>query len=225
MERKCRSASKGKLQQRKSKNAAPEHLIAVTSALLMPRLLLPGSRALPPPRLAKLLASLKDSLAGTAKPASVSAYFIHLIDSNDEIKEDGLNKLKQLLHYGTLEDNKPVGKDDALVLDCLADSASKTRVLQVSDSVKVVIVLPRSGTISPWSSKATDIARSCALTVDRIERGTCYIINFDRHAAKDGKWLEVLFDRMIERVVGLEEWAKHEGGWGDFVFHHGWLDL
>ena len=42
----------------------------------------------------------------------------------------------------------------------------------------LLLVLPRPGTISPWSSKATDIARHCGLeVVQRIERGTAYWIN------------------------------------------------
>ncbi len=46
-------------------------------------------------------------------------------------------------------------------------------------------VVPRLGTISPWSSKATDIARICGLTmIDRIERGIFY-----HFAIEDGKAL------------------------------------
>jgi phosphoribosylformylglycinamidine synthase len=35
-----------------------------------------------------------------------------------------------------------------------------------------VLVMPRLGTVSPWASKASDIARNCALAVHRIERVT-----------------------------------------------------
>src|SRR5690606_19162784 len=40
-----------------------------------------------------------------------------------------------------------------------------------------LLVVPRPGTISPWSSKATDIARACGLErVQRIERGIWYAL-------------------------------------------------
>jgi len=67
-----------------------------------------------------------------------------------------------------------------------------------------VLIGPRCGTISPWSSKATDILHNCGLDeVDRIERGTLY-----RFVAPDGldrqavaQILPLLFDRMTEAVV------------------------
>jgi phosphoribosylformylglycinamidine synthase len=41
----------------------------------------------------------------------------------------------------------------------------------------LLLVTPRKGTISPWSSKASDIAHNCGLTmVERIERGIAYDI-------------------------------------------------
>ena len=68
------------------------------------------------------------------------------------------------------------------------------------------LIVPRPGTISPWSSKATDIARNCGLaSVERIERGTAY------YAAKaDGSRLSpaeltslrpLIHDRMTETVL------------------------
>ena len=43
---------------------------------------------------------------------------------------------------------------------------------------RLFVVTPRLGTVSPWSTKATDIARSCGLgdVVRRIERGTAYVL-------------------------------------------------
>jgi phosphoribosylformylglycinamidine synthase len=38
----------------------------------------------------------------------------------------------------------------------------------------LVVVMPRLGTVSPWASKATDIAHNCAISVQRIERVTEY---------------------------------------------------
>jgi phosphoribosylformylglycinamidine synthase len=48
---------------------------------------------------------------------------------------------------------------------------------RLSRGTSKLYVVPRHGTISPWSSKATDIALACGLTaVRRIERGICYAL-------------------------------------------------
>jgi len=39
---------------------------------------------------------------------------------------------------------------------------------------------PRFGTVSPWASKATDIAHNCGLTVQRVERVTHYRLKLDK---------------------------------------------
>jgi len=65
-------------------------------------------------------------------------------------------------------------------------------------------VVPRPGTISPWSSKATDIARACELdAVKRIERGIVYGIVFTRGATPDAidALAGELHDRMTETVL------------------------
>jgi phosphoribosylformylglycinamidine synthase len=71
------------------------------------------------------------------------------------------------------------------------------------------LVAPRVGTISPWSSKATDIARNCGLAVRRIERGTAFYIqggNSDLSSALHDRMTETVFrsfaaaDRLFEHV-------------------------
>jgi len=68
-----------------------------------------------------------------------------------------------------------------------------------------LITLPRAGTISPWASKATDIAHNCGLTdVSRIERGTAWFAEAESGAANslDKKEIQSLFyDRMTEIAV------------------------
>lgn len=74
----------------------------------------------------------------------------------------------------------------------------------------LVLVVPRIGTISPWSSKASDIAQRCGLAeVLRIERGVAYWLNGRGEesltlAATAG----VLDDRMTESVLGELEEAR-----------------
>lgn len=57
-------------------------------------------------------------------------------------------------------------------------------------------VLPRAGTLSPWSSKATDIARVCGMDVDRLERGRLLMLS----AVPDAVALDLLHDRMTEQL-------------------------
>ncbi|MBV5269688.1 MAG: hypothetical protein JZU55_07015, partial [Afipia sp.] len=61
---------------------------------------------------------------------------------------------------------------------------------------------PRIGTISPWSSKATDIAWNCGLdAIERIERGIAYRIE-GVSAESRPQIAALLHDRMIETVLG-----------------------
>ncbi|NTV95584.1 MAG: phosphoribosylformylglycinamidine synthase, partial [Thiobacillus sp.] len=85
-------------------------------------------------------------------------------------------------------------------------------------AAKALLVTPRLGTVSPWSSKATDIARNCGLDkVARIEHGIAYRLS-DRKgkalsAAKAEAALPHLHDRMTESVLTDEGEAER-------LFHH-----
>jgi phosphoribosylformylglycinamidine synthase len=66
------------------------------------------------------------------------------------------------------------------------------------------LVTPRKGTISPWSSKATDIFHNCGLAgIHRVERGTCFVVRGDRGPLPLDilqPVLGLLHDRMTEGV-------------------------
>lgn len=73
------------------------------------------------------------------------------------------------------------------------------------------LVTPRPGTISPWSSKATDIAHNSGLTsVLRIERGTAYFIQATGELSllQRNLLIKLLHDRMIESVFSSEDEAE-----------------
>ncbi|MEJ0007428.1 MAG: hypothetical protein WDM77_13950 [Steroidobacteraceae bacterium] len=75
---------------------------------------------------------------------------------------------------------------------------------------QVVLVVPRAGTISPWSSKATDIAQVCGLgAVRRIERGIRYelVVSQPLDALALNRIAATLFDRMTEMAVSMAEEA------------------
>ena len=78
------------------------------------------------------------------------------------------------------------------------------RELEGAEAETTLVVVPRPGTISPWSTKATDIARRCGLTaVERVERGTRW-----RFRGADGDWNSLatrlgplLHDRMTQSIL------------------------
>ena len=132
-------------------------------------LCLPGSPAHSEFRLRKLEQKLGD--AGITVNG-LSSHFIHLVDIADkDLDETQLTVLQNLLTYGPAQDSVRVEGEE-------------------------FYVLPRPGTISPWASKATDIAHNCGLgQVNRIERGILYTVDTDDEVPAD-----LLHDRMIEAV-------------------------
>ena len=77
---------------------------------------------------------------------------------------------------------------------------------EVSESGRLLLVIPRLGTISPWASKATDIAHSCGLeVVERIERGVAYYVSTKQgkrlDTAQQNALLPLIHDRMTETVL------------------------
>ncbi|MGH8772833.1 MAG: phosphoribosylformylglycinamidine synthase, partial [Burkholderiales bacterium] len=86
----------------------------------------------------------------------------------------------------------------------------------ISSDVKALLVVPRLGTISPWSSKATDIAKHCGLSsIARIERGIAYhlTLTHELSASERERAAEFLHDPMTETV--LDSFGAVER-----LFHH-----
>lgn len=80
----------------------------------------------------------------------LSAHYVHYVSSGEPLGTDERLVLDRLLHYGPSSPEEPI--TEPCSLECW--------------------VIPRVGTISPWSSKATDIAHICGLdAIQRIERG------------------------------------------------------
>jgi phosphoribosylformylglycinamidine synthase len=140
-------------------------------------LTLRGSSALSEFRLNKLL---NDLVAAGLPVSAVSAEFVHVAELTGELTAAEREVLEKLLTYGPTR-----------------AAAAVTGSLYV--------VAPRPGTISPWSSKATDIAHICGLSaIKRIERVIAYTVDFgtavlnaDEHAILRAK----LHDRMTQVVL------------------------
>jgi phosphoribosylformylglycinamidine synthase len=102
----------------------------------------------------------------------------------------------------------------------LSDSQAQVldRILKYGPSVekeamsgKLALVVPRPGTISPWSSKATDIAHNCGLAgIQRLERGLAYDLRSEQLLSEEAyqKALPILHDRMTQAVLGELEQAE-----------------
>ena len=145
-------------------------------------LTLPGQPALSDFRRNRLLDSL---LAVDSRVESLRAEYFYVIWSDAELRDDDIRRLSALLDAGSPGQGRSGGQ--------------------------AVYVIPRLGTISPWASKATDIAHNCAMSaVHRIERGVEYRIDarkglFGGQAPFDAPTLArlagVLHDRMTETAL------------------------
>ncbi|MBT6181595.1 MAG: phosphoribosylformylglycinamidine synthase, partial [Halieaceae bacterium] len=141
-------------------------------------LLLPGSDALSAARFMRLSQQVAEL---DSKLMLRHAYFVYAIDAEGELDSE---KLGALLQPGT----SPLPRDDALT------------------EQHVVVVAPRFGTISPWSSKATNIARNCDFdAVNRIERAVVYVIDGLGSLADPTALHGLLHDRMVETTLSTLE--------------------
>jgi len=160
---------------------------------------LPGPSALSAFRAARLLSRLQ----GVVPDASaVSAQHVHFIHSHGDLGLPQRATLDALLHYG--EAFAQQTQDQAQ-----GPSHPHLRTARPGrGQAKPLswLIVPRLGTISPWASKATDIARNCGLTsVVRIERGTRFDLQLRAAArvedATAQRLATLLHDRMTESVL------------------------
>jgi phosphoribosylformylglycinamidine synthase len=113
----------------------------------------------------------------------ISARFVHLVATTAPLADAPTQTLSALLTYG----EPYAGPVDG----------------------PVIVVSPRLGTVSPWASKATDIAHNCGLDVRRVERLTEYRLLMKSGLLSSAKlspeqWAQVaavLHDRMTESAM------------------------
>ncbi len=145
----------------------------------MPIISFPGASAFTPARLAKRLARIQ---AANPQVTALAAEFVHLVELTSPLPEADQQVLARVLRYGP-------------------------RTERSNLAGRRLLVVPRIGTISPWSSKATDVAHNCGLDrVRRIERGLWYTV---AGQVQDEAALRVaLHDRMTESVLASEAEAE-----------------
>ena len=143
-----------------------------------------GAPALSDFRLQKLAAQL---VGDAGAPPQVSASFMHFVDLDGELSDADHGVLQRLLEYGP-------------------------KHVESNDEGQLFLVVPRPGTISPWSSKATDIAHNCGLRqIVRIERGIAYRV--EAKGLDSAASAALLHDRMTQIVL-------HDIEAADCLFRH-----
>ncbi|MCV6605688.1 MAG: phosphoribosylformylglycinamidine synthase, partial [Porticoccaceae bacterium] len=154
-------------------------------------LILRGAAALSGFRRQKLLSTLTAKLP---EVTSVYADFIHFAELGEgpdgRLSDSELDTLDALLTYGPrASSEEPEGE--------------------------LFLVVPRPGTISPWASKATDIAHNAGLEkIQRLERGIAYYVEVDSDGVNRQAIADLLHDRMVESVFSTleagEQLFRHE---------------
>ncbi len=142
-----------------------------------------GAPALSAARAARTLADVR-----AVAPAVDDLYaeYVHFADVAADLDPSALRVLERLLTYGP----------STAARDVMGE---------------LLVVIPRVGTVSPWSSRATDIARNCGLAdVRRIERGVAYWLHAEAPLTDDARRAAaaVLHDRMTQQVVGTWDAAE-----------------
>jgi len=152
-------------------------------------LVLRGAAALSSFRHAKLLSSIRSRCPSVT---GLYAEYTHFVDLRRDLTAAESRVLDRILCYGPMTSSET------------ADG-------------ELMLVVPRPGTISPWSSKATDIAHNCGLSaIERLERGVAYFLRARSPLSpeqRDGV-ATLLHDRMVEVVLAATEAAaalfRHE---------------
>ena len=91
---------------------------------------------------------------------------------------------------------------EAEKLEALLAGQVAAELPQSSGSLHLFLITPRIGTISPWASKATEIAKNCGFTqIRRIERGMAVWLSGSLSEAQKQQWAALLHDRMTESVL------------------------
>lgn len=145
-------------------------------------LILRGAPALSSFRTQKLLATVQQLVPTVT---GISSEFVHFAHVSAGLSEAQAKVLQQLLTYGPKAEG------------------------QVSHDGELFLVVPRLGTISPWASKATDIAKNTGLeSIKRIERGVAYYLQGNISVGERTLITSLLHDRMVEIVFPRLEDAE-----------------
>ena len=132
----------------------------------------------------------------SSRITGVAARHVHWVWTDSPVQPDATRKLASLLRYG---------------------DAYEGPTAEAADSA-LIVTMPRLGTVSPWASKATDIAHNCGLALHRVERVTEFRLTIKTGLLGGVKTLTeqelqaaalLLHDRMTESVAFERDAAVH----------------
>lgn len=160
-------------------------------------LTIPGNRALLDFRLANLIADI-DAKVGASVVTHVASAYLHYVSVSSPLTPSNQELLEQLLEYG----NPHTGSE---IENALLAAVSGKTPASFEGHAYLVTILPRKGTISPWLSKATDIAAVAGFKqVERIERGfALYLVSktpLEPHFGSNYALFSSVFDRMTDAL-------------------------
>jgi phosphoribosylformylglycinamidine synthase len=146
-------------------------------------IIISGAPSLSDFRRTKLLSLLRQAVPSVTE---VTAEYRHFAEVSEPLSEQEMETLRALMRYGPSEEALPLNGS-------------------------LFLILPRLGTVSPWSSKATDIVHNCGLkSVLRVERGIAYYVESQGELSEQQiKTIgDLLHDRMVETVLYDLEQAR-----------------
>ncbi|KAH3668946.1 hypothetical protein OGAPHI_002701 [Ogataea philodendri] len=173
--------------------------------------ILPGPRALSNFRVATLVNDI-NTLVNSSVVMSVKSCQIHYLHCKQELDPTTLQKLKTLLEYDSeLDLADPLEEKLSELVQVSAQGEQFNSLLSqdLNSDLYIIRILPRSGTISSWSSKATNIVEVCGLgdKVDRVERGMAILLQMrpgfpilQYFAGDKYSCLSSVYDRMTQSL-------------------------
>ena len=166
--------------------------------------ILVGPVALPQFRVDNLIEEINQYTNSTAIINEVRSCYVHYVDvkGDGELSTEDYKRLEALLTYDNALDieNDELSK---VLHDAVVENVSGT---SLEKDTYLIRIAPRKGTISPWSSKATNITSVCNLDdkVNRVERGLALLINtipgFPLLENLNDESLKPVFDRMTQHL-------------------------
>ena len=166
---------------------------------------LAGPPALPRFRLGRTLEALRREVPGVAGGSAYSVYFVHTVGPPTAEERTALARLVR-----ACTGQRPFR---------FAGDPGSPAVRQAPPTITRALITPRPGTVSAWSSRATDIVRNCGFhRVRRVEHGVLWTFASPGMSSTGAapRSLDALYDRMTERLLLLpasEAGLRAEAGW------------
>lgn len=150
-------------------------------------LTLVGPRALTSSKINELINKINATVNSSVVTA-IETVFVHYVSvpNNSPILQPDSSQratLEDLLNYDT-------HLDPATPISNLLIQSVNTDIL-LSENIRLLRVIPKKGTVSTWSFKATSLLKACGLEVNRVERGVIYLLQIrkgfpiDQHIDSD----------------------------------------